>query len=763
LASDGEGGDNFGFSVAINDKYAIVGAKNDDSNKGSSYIFEYNGTAWTQKQKLLASDGEGGDNFCNSIAMNLNYVIIGGYGSDSFKGSAYVFKIFDSEINTYDLIVNNNVGIGINDPSEKLEIKGGIKIENALQDSAGTIRYTSTNGFEGYHENQWSSLAGKSELATEFSDGLMSSKDKKSLNKLVQGGFQDKISTRFYHFFHILDTGEVMGCGRGSNGEIGREEYGFNGHQDRLVPVKITGNYNGRNAIKVSSGSITAVILNTGEVMATGRNSSGELGLGDDYNAYSKIYKLTSLAHSGNYNGRNATAVSAGYKYMCVLLDTGEVMACGYNNQGQLGIGSYGENQNSLVPMQHSGNYDGTNAVAISASQYHTVVLLKSGEVMACGSDEFGKLGAPWIESIDSSTYINPTLISMNISPPYNGSNAIAIATSTYHTHILLNTGVIMTCGKDEYNKFGRVNGPLDGGTHLLAPMDTSSNGVPSPYQGNAVAITCGNHHLAALLSDNSVVTVGAGNDGTLGNGEPGTSQTPHVIPNHVSTTSIYNGKNAIAIASGTKSLYILTEKGEIVACGDNAYNHLGINTTSALSTIGTLTPLHKNGNYTGVSVYDVNLNIKSNILASIGQESSIENLNDILDVSFNKNDLSQDDILKWDANNNKWIGGDAPSTFSGSYNDLTNKPIIPTNNNQLINGAGFVTQSDIDTAIANVGSGGGSGSGNGVSLVPTTAQTSDLSANRPFPNNHTGTGKEGDLIYDVSKNKFYEASNSKE
>lgn len=32
------------------------------------------------------------------------------------------------------------------------------------------------------------------------------------------------------------------------------------------------------------------------------------------------------------------------------------------------------------------------------------------------------------------------------------------------------------------------------------------------------------------------------------------------------------------------------------------------------------------------------------------------------------------------------------PAFFTGDYNDLTNKPTIPTNTNQLINGAGFIT-----------------------------------------------------------------------
>jgi len=34
----------------------------------------------------------------------------------------------------------------------------------------------------------------------------------------------------------------------------------------------------------------------------------------------------------------------------------------------------------------------------------------------------------------------------------------------------------------------------------------------------------------------------------------------------------------------------------------------------------------------------------------------------------------------------------DAPQGFSGDYNDLTNKPTIPTDNNQLANGAGYIT-----------------------------------------------------------------------
>ena len=44
------------------------------------------------------------------------------------------------------------------------------------------------------------------------------------------------------------------------------------------------------------------------------------------------------------------------------------------------------------------------------------------------------------------------------------------------------------------------------------------------------------------------------------------------------------------------------------------------------------------------------------------------------------------------------------PSLFSGSYNDLSNKPTIPTNNNQLTNGAGYVTTDTNTTYTAGTG-----------------------------------------------------------
>ena len=100
FASDGAGGDNFGQSVAISGDTAVIGASGDDVgtnvNQGSAYVFVRSvDGAWTQQAKLVAADGESEDAFGISVAISGDTVVIGAY-DDSMAGmprhgSAYVF------------------------------------------------------------------------------------------------------------------------------------------------------------------------------------------------------------------------------------------------------------------------------------------------------------------------------------------------------------------------------------------------------------------------------------------------------------------------------------------------------------------------------------------------------------------------------------------------------------------------------------------------------------------------------------------------
>ena len=101
IASDGGANDGLGYSVAISDNTAIVGAPFDDigsnDQQGSAYIFVRagGGTTWTQQAKLTAADGAVGDRFGFDVGISGLTVVITAYlddnGSVDDQGSAYVF------------------------------------------------------------------------------------------------------------------------------------------------------------------------------------------------------------------------------------------------------------------------------------------------------------------------------------------------------------------------------------------------------------------------------------------------------------------------------------------------------------------------------------------------------------------------------------------------------------------------------------------------------------------------------------------------
>jgi len=94
LASDGAAEDFFGLDVSLSGDTALIGAPGDDDNgvnSGSAYVFIRTGTTWSQQQKLLASDGAAYDYFGYSVSLDGNTALIGARGDESNTGSAYVF------------------------------------------------------------------------------------------------------------------------------------------------------------------------------------------------------------------------------------------------------------------------------------------------------------------------------------------------------------------------------------------------------------------------------------------------------------------------------------------------------------------------------------------------------------------------------------------------------------------------------------------------------------------------------------------------
>jgi hypothetical protein len=108
-ASDRAADDKYGWSVAIHNNYAVVGAPYEDeddagintkTDAGSAYILENVAGVWTQIQKIVASDRQPSDMFGSSVSISGDYIFVGAFTEDedaagantlSAAGSAYVF------------------------------------------------------------------------------------------------------------------------------------------------------------------------------------------------------------------------------------------------------------------------------------------------------------------------------------------------------------------------------------------------------------------------------------------------------------------------------------------------------------------------------------------------------------------------------------------------------------------------------------------------------------------------------------------------
>ncbi|RMF62075.1 MAG: hypothetical protein D6748_00260, partial [Calditrichaeota bacterium] len=97
-AGDGAADDWFGYSVAISGTIAVIGAPrhtNNTGNIGAAYVFQRSSGVWTQVAKLTPSDGASKDFFGWSVAIDGDYIVVGSprhnIGVNADVGAAYVY------------------------------------------------------------------------------------------------------------------------------------------------------------------------------------------------------------------------------------------------------------------------------------------------------------------------------------------------------------------------------------------------------------------------------------------------------------------------------------------------------------------------------------------------------------------------------------------------------------------------------------------------------------------------------------------------
>jgi alpha-tubulin suppressor-like RCC1 family protein len=186
--------------------------------------------------------------------------------------------------------------------------------------------------------------------------------------------------------------------------------------------------------------SFAAAVDAHGDLWVWGNNNFGQLCFHSRRNSVARPVELS---------GVHAAAVSGGGFHLEVLLTTGTVDACGINQYGQLGNGTF-TTERKLTPVMNL-----THVVAVSSGDLFSSAMTADGSVWVWGYNRYGQVGNGTTTNADTPQKVTlpspATQIFAGGDFPDNG-----------HMVVLLSTGVAETWGNDAWGQLGiGVRGPI--------------------------------------------------------------------------------------------------------------------------------------------------------------------------------------------------------------------------------------------------------------------------------------------------------------
>src|SRR5450756_958155 len=251
-----------------------------------------------------------------------------------------------------------------------------------------------------------------------------------------------------------------------------------------------------------AAGSIAVV---SGSAWAWGDNGFGQLGNGTTADSNTPV--AVSLPA-----GTTVTAIAGGGFHSLALTSSGQVLAWGYNFNGQLGNGTTAD---SSIPVAVS-LPSGTTVTAIAGGGQHSLALTSSGQVLAWGFNYSGQLGNGTTSTTGCFCISTPVAVSLP-----SGTTVTAIAGGGSHSLALTSNGQVLAWG---YNG----EGELGNGTTTI--QSNTPVAVSLPSGTTVTAIAGGFSHSLALTSTGQVLAWGRNLEGELGNGTTTNSSTPVVV-----------------------------------------------------------------------------------------------------------------------------------------------------------------------------------------------------------------------------------------
>nr|XP_055138180.1 secretion-regulating guanine nucleotide exchange factor isoform X2 [Symphalangus syndactylus] len=295
----------------------------------------------------------------------------------------------------------------------------------------------------------------------------------------------------------------LFAWGANSYGQLGL------GHkEDVLLPQQLNDFCKPRSVRRITGGGgHSAVVTDGGDLFVCGLNKDGQLGLGhtEDIPYFTPCKSLF---------GCPIQQVACGWDFTIILTKNGQVLSCGSNYFGQLGV-PHGP-QRCVVPqaielhkekvvciaagLRHAlaaTGLENSKAMCVLAGSDHSASLTDAGEVYVWGSNKHGQLATeaaflPVPQKIEAHCFQN--------------EKVTAIWSGWTHLVAQTETGKMFTWGRADYGQLGRKLETYEGWKlekqDSFLPCSRPPNSTPSSLHclTGATEVSCGSEHNLAVI-----------------------------------------------------------------------------------------------------------------------------------------------------------------------------------------------------------------------------------------------------------------------
>jgi alpha-tubulin suppressor-like RCC1 family protein len=255
-----------------------------------------------------------------------------------------------------------------------------------------SLAMTSSGQILGWGENTFGQLGngGSANSSTPVAASLPSGT---SVTAVAGGG---------YHSLAVTSVGKVLAWGSNGSGALG------NGTTtDSSTPAYVS--LPSATTITAIAGGYghSLAVTSAGQVLAWGYNTTGQLGNGTTSTTGCSC-SSTPVAVSLP-SGTTVTAVAGGQFHSLALTSTGQVLAWGSNSNGELGNGTTTTTGCSCISTPVAVNLPpGTTVTAIAGGSSFSLALTSTGQVLAWGWNAYGTLGNGTTTSSSTPVSVSP-------------------------------------------------------------------------------------------------------------------------------------------------------------------------------------------------------------------------------------------------------------------------------------------------------------------------------------------------------------------